>query len=190
VELAGVSIVRSCSTCSNCLNIIRPVGFVIAALNTAVRVTHCKYGRCVSSVDFKIFVINCGNERTVYLTYRALYWPVVQNTDSFWLALKYLLVTCRRFHKIAKSGCWSRHVCPSGCLHGTTRPQLDRFSWSMVNEYFSKNKICQEDPGFIQIRQEYRYFTWRSVNIYNHNNNKHSCGSSAPLFPGSQFLWL
>ena len=35
---------------------------------------------------------------------------------------------------------------------GTTQPLLDRFSWNLIFEYFSK--LCQENLSFLKIRQE------------------------------------
>jgi hypothetical protein len=36
--------------------------------------------------------------------------------------------------------------------HGTTRLPLERLSWKLVFEYFSK--ICGENSSFIKVRQE------------------------------------
>jgi hypothetical protein len=43
-----------------------------------------------------------------------------------------------RFHKIAKTYYWLRHVCPSVRPHGTTRLPLDGFSRNLIILYFSK----------------------------------------------------
>jgi hypothetical protein len=42
-----------------------------------------------------------------------------------------------------------RHVF---CPHGTTRLIPDRFSWSLIFEYFSR--VCRENSSFIKIWQE------------------------------------
>jgi len=50
------------------------------------------------------------------------------------------------FRKIAKSGCYLCHICPSDlCLsvrpHGTTLLPLDGFLWNLVFDYFSKRVL-------------------------------------------------
>jgi hypothetical protein len=43
-------------------------------------------------------------------------------------------------------------VCPSVCLHRTTRPPLDGLSWNFTFKYCSK--ICPENSSVIKIWQE------------------------------------
>jgi len=52
---------------------------------------------------------------------------------------------------------------PPARTHGT-RIALDRFSWNLIFEYFSK--ICLAISGFIKIWQKWRYFTWKPTYIY------------------------
>jgi len=47
--------------------------------------------------------------------------------------------------------------------HGTTLFPLYRFSWSLIFGYFSK--ICCQNPSFVKIRQECRYFSWNKYII-------------------------
>jgi len=49
----------------------------------------------------------------------------------------------------------------SVCPHGTTWLTLDRFSWNLVLEGFSK--ICRENSRFIKVWQINEQFTWIPV---------------------------
>jgi len=66
----------------------------------------------------------------------------------------YSSVVFRHFRKIAKTGFWLRRVCPSVRPHGTTRPPLDRFSWNLIFDNFSK--IWRENQSLIKIWQKWR----------------------------------
>jgi hypothetical protein len=68
----------------------------------------------------------------------------------------YFFVRFRRVRKIAESDYQLRHVgtsvCPTVRPHGT----MDRLSWNLMFEYFSK--ICWETSSFCKILQKWRVF--------------------------------
>jgi len=65
----------------------------------------------------------------------------------------------RRFRKIAKN---DYSFVMSARPHGTTRLPLDRFSWNLIFENFSK--ICRENS--LKSDKNKGYFTWRPIYIF------------------------
>ena len=77
---------------------------------------------------------------------------IVNSLISVWWKIVYLLTVFSRFRNIAKSDYELRYVCPSVHPHGKIWLPLERFSWNLTLEYFSR--ICRENLSFIYIWHE------------------------------------
>ena len=76
---------------------------------------------------------------------------------SFIIYRKTIFKRVRKIRKEAISFVMS--VCPSVCLHGTTRLPLDGFSWNLILEYFSRRFKFHSVLTRLRV-------TWRPMYIY------------------------
>jgi hypothetical protein len=70
----------------------------------------------------------------------------------------------RLFRKIAKSGCYFRHACPSVCFQGTFRLSLGEFSWN----WYLRNCRKSVEKMHVSLKSDKNdgYFTRRPMYIY------------------------